>query len=488
MTHRSHPRPTLAIIGGGFSGAAAAIHFSQQATQPLRIVVIEPRAALGGGVAHGNPEPVLRLNATDTIHSPYPDSPTAFADWLRANGELDQDPDATEPTGLVFPRRAALGRFMAAEVERHARHNASGSTIEHLRQSAWRLHRDGSRLTIELANHTQLEADQVLIALGWNPPGVPHELAGLNDHPHWLRDPWVTSRLDAIPRQARVLLVGAGLTASDLVAALRARGHQGPLIALSRRGLRPASQNPFRSSRSIWERVFAARPDFLQANGELPGPRDALRCLRLAMAGVDTRQSSWHTPFDELRDAVPKLWASWSDAEQRRYLRHVKVWYDAFRFRNPPQIERVVAAAEREGQLTFRAGRLRSVASEGNGFAVQFLPRTGGEAEALNVDAIINCTGPQLRPSASHNPFWHHLIDDGLARDHAFGLGIDVDARGHLLARNGVAHDNVAVVGPPTLGRFGECTAVPFIVKGILDVLDDWYPLDNRQVRTRVAA
>lgn len=488
MTRLSSVPPTLAIVGGGFSGAAAALHFAREATRPLRIVVIEPRAQLGGGVAHGNPEPVLRLNATDALHSPYPESPSAFADWLRLEEELAHDAEAVEASGLVFARRHALGRFMAAELAKHSKHNASGSTIEHLPHTATGLRCADTSYAVELSGGGVLAADKVLVALGWNAPAVPPELQALHDHDRWLPDPWETTRLNNIPRQARVLLVGAGLTASDLVAALRARGHSGPLMVLSRRGLRPATQNPFRSSSPIWERVFKDQPSFIQTYGFPAGPREALRALRKAMAKVDPLHSSWHTPFDELRDAVPQFWPRWTETEQKRYLRHLKVWYDAFRFRNPPQIERVLKAAEAEGQLVFHAGRLREVNAVGHYFKVHYQPRAGGELAALDADVIINCTGPQLRPSTSTNPFWRQIIRDGLGRDHALGLGIDVDARGHLLRADGTAHDGVAAVGPPTLGRFGECTAVPFIVKGILSVLDSWYPLPDGGLRTTLPA
>lgn len=43
----------LAIVGGGFTGAALAIHALTSATQPLSVDVIEPSAKLGRGAAYG---------------------------------------------------------------------------------------------------------------------------------------------------------------------------------------------------------------------------------------------------------------------------------------------------------------------------------------------------------------------------------------------------------------------------------------------------
>ncbi|MCL6707156.1 FAD/NAD(P)-binding protein [Pseudomonas sp. R2.Fl] len=56
--------PAVAVIGGGFSGAALAIHLRRRygGRSPLRIVVFEPRERLGLGLAYGTREPAHRIN------------------------------------------------------------------------------------------------------------------------------------------------------------------------------------------------------------------------------------------------------------------------------------------------------------------------------------------------------------------------------------------------------------------------------------------
>ena len=41
---------TIAIVGGGYIGSAAANHLSRSARQSLEIVVVEPSEVLGGGI------------------------------------------------------------------------------------------------------------------------------------------------------------------------------------------------------------------------------------------------------------------------------------------------------------------------------------------------------------------------------------------------------------------------------------------------------
>jgi uncharacterized NAD(P)/FAD-binding protein YdhS len=61
----------------------------------------------------------------------------------------------------------------------------------------------------------------------------------------YVRDPYpLRQSLAEVPEQARVAIVGSGLTAVDVVMALRARGHQGPITLVSRHGLLPAVRRP----------------------------------------------------------------------------------------------------------------------------------------------------------------------------------------------------------------------------------------------------
>ncbi|MEO6624202.1 MAG: hypothetical protein ABIN37_05170 [Burkholderiaceae bacterium] len=237
---------------------------------------------------------------------------------------------------------------------------------------------DPSGIVVELESGHCLQADHCKLATGWNEVGVPSDLKGVTTHPGWHGNPWATDRFDKIPLGAPVLLVGTGLTASDTFAVLTARGHQGPVLSLSRRGLRPASQNPHRSTRSIWDHVLDTEPAVLRQLGTSASLRNTLRLLRQRIAETDRNTSSWHVAFDEFRDAARILWNQWSIAEQRQYGRHLKSWYDAFRFRNPPQTEAIVRAGIEQGRLEFTAGRLGSARSSANRLVLAFEARRDG--------------------------------------------------------------------------------------------------------------
>src|SRR5689334_14747448 len=105
--------PSVAIVGGGFSGSAIAYHLARFAEAgAVRIMVIEPRPWLGGGLAYSTSDPAHRVNVPAARMSIDPDEPGHFLNWLTTNGILNADPDGVMPDGRVLPRRSVFGRYM----------------------------------------------------------------------------------------------------------------------------------------------------------------------------------------------------------------------------------------------------------------------------------------------------------------------------------------------------------------------------------------
>ena len=82
------PEPhTVAIVGAGFSGTALAIHLlRQRGGAPLRIVLVDPRAEIGAGVAYATRDYPYPLNVAAgqmSVDSAYPRD---FLDYLCDQG------------------------------------------------------------------------------------------------------------------------------------------------------------------------------------------------------------------------------------------------------------------------------------------------------------------------------------------------------------------------------------------------------------------
>ncbi|HSA67737.1 MAG TPA: FAD/NAD(P)-binding protein [Methyloceanibacter sp.] len=67
---------TVSVVGGGFTGAAASIACLARIDRPFRIVVVEPSASLGRGVAYGAHHPLH--SCAPAIFRFAPASPAIF--------------------------------------------------------------------------------------------------------------------------------------------------------------------------------------------------------------------------------------------------------------------------------------------------------------------------------------------------------------------------------------------------------------------------
>src|SRR6185295_7980190 len=117
--------------------------------------------------------------------------------------------------------------------------------------------------------------------------------AALDGHPDYLADPWRPGALEAIPSDTPVLLVGAGLTAVDVVLTLTAGGDRdAPITAVSRRGQLPLTHT---------DQVSPPSDVSLDDPGTL---RDLVRRVRRAAAEA----GDWRAVVDGLRPSIDRLW------------------------------------------------------------------------------------------------------------------------------------------------------------------------------------
>jgi len=469
---------SVAIIGGGYTGTAFAVHLSRAAPKPLDILVFEPRERVGGGLAHSTEDPDHRLNAPDDIHLLYPDDPLHFRGWLENTGRLRSDPDACYTDGRLYPRRGDFGAYLTAQFESHARYNPSGSTLVHIRRLAVSIERCAEGFRIGLMDGQRIEAGHCVIAVGPDATPFPVSSPGEDDLANQLiADPFAIGALAGIRRHADVLILGTGLTAADAVATLVGRGHHGPIACLSRRGLRPQDQAPPPEVQpeSLWHRLAVQPPPFVQRHGLLDNVHDLMHIVRADARDRIALGEPWHGAIDDVRDAAGELWRALDVREKRRFLRHVKAYYDCHRFRIPPQTRDVLTAAERRGQLSFRAGRVLGVKPVGSHLSgrLEVNIRLRGERHTRHQvhDAILSCLGFSRPVVDTDNPLLRSCLRTGLARPSDMLRGLEADDGCRVIGANGRPVTGLYVLGAMTLDRFGETPAAIFLLRQICRML-----------------
>ncbi len=222
---------TIAIIGGGVTGALTAYHLVRLST-PARIVIIEPRAELGLGLAYSTTSAQHLLNVPAGKISALPEEPNHFLQWVRAHYDANA-------TAADFIPRLIFGKYIQSLL-------AKAPGIEHLRTTAidCQMEADVARLT--LGDGTQLLADAVVLATGnFDPAPFPRISKQIEENGAYRHSAWCEEAYANLPSDAPVTLIGTGLTAVDVLLKLRESGHRGIVTAISRHGVFPNRQEHY---------------------------------------------------------------------------------------------------------------------------------------------------------------------------------------------------------------------------------------------------
>jgi uncharacterized NAD(P)/FAD-binding protein YdhS len=264
----------------------------------------------------------------------------------------------------------------------------------------------------------------------------------LYDHNRWREAPRAAEPAAAASGE-EVLLLGTGLTMVDAALLLDSAGHQGRVVALSRRGLIPRGH------------VDQPAPPAPAALGDLPAGNVLAmwRWLRKRAANVE-----WRAATDSLRPHSQALWQSFDIDQKRRFMRHARPWWDVHRHRIAPDVARRIKAMIAEGRLEIAAGRVREARAADDGVLVTIARRGSDRTETRTFCHVFNCTGPLGAMALTRSDLLKQMLADGLVRPDALGIALDVDDRSRP-----VGSERLWALGPMTKGRYWEIIAVPDI-------------------------
>jgi len=452
-------RPTVAIIGGGFTGAAVAWNLARKSRPgTVRIVVYEPRANIGAGLAYDTSNPSHRINVPADRMSLDPDVMDDFLDWVKQQGIDRQDSQAVLDDGRVFPRRRDFGAYVTARLAPYL----TGGRVEHARTKIEHIERDASRWRITGADGTVQEADAVVIATSHPSPSPPKALAvALGGHPGFVADATQADALSTIRPHHRVLIVGNGLTGADIAATLLDAGHTGPIISISRRGLRSRGHAQMQQEPSG---DFSRRP--------VTSVRQLTRQIREEIGRAAAEGISWHAVLDSVRSQAQAIWPQLSVEERRRLVRHLRPFWDVHRFRIAPQIEAAIDQAVASGQMRVLAASVQDASQSGEEIAITLRETRSRRVINHHFDAVVIATGPAHGGIIGNQPFLRDLAAQGLVALDPTGLGLACDRQSRLLDEHGNATPRLLVAGPLARGTFGELMGLPQVSEHARQVAD----------------
>jgi uncharacterized NAD(P)/FAD-binding protein YdhS len=237
----------------------------------------------------------------------------------------------------------------------------------------------------------------------------------------------------------------------DVAVALRRRGFTGQIIAASRRGLLPTRHAPT----ATWPTPNLT----LAEEGSLAQLMVRLRDEAFAAGeqGVD-----WRGVIDSMRPLTAQLWGRLPPVERRRFLRHARRYWDTHRHRMAPPTADQVDAMLADASLTVLVGRIHGFEPGPDTVRVRYTPRGGDGVETLRVQRVIIASFLD-QIGRTRDVLMQRLLDRGMIRVDATGLGLEVTDGLNVVRDDGSADTHMWALGPIVRGVFWECVAVPDI-------------------------
>lgn len=432
--NEAHPRLSILIVGGGASGVLLAAHLLRSAAD-IRVTLVERRQQLGRGVAYSTRQLDHVLNVAAPGMSAYADDPDHFWRWLRDRGLV------TEAERYVFVPRRHYGDYLSdvlAQVEA-----ASPGRLHIVHDECLDIVTTGAGVEAKLKGGASLMAHAAVLAVGHetNPArakGIAVRVGSEADTP---LDPDVP-----------VLLLGSGLSMVDAWLQLAEARHRGPITVVSRHGLLP------RAHRQV-------TPIPLEA-ADVPfgtGLHYFTAWFRDLVEEAAGRGEDWRSVVDALRPFNQRIWQNWPADSRRRFLSHVRPFWNIHRHRLPPDLHARLEQAVKAGQVRLVAGTYLDIERIGSEVRASVRRKGASNLTFFDVARVYDCGGISVDVEKSTNPAIQSLLTRGDIRPDPLHIGLEVDTDCRTIDRFGTPSDRLLAVGPLTRGTFFEIEAIPDI-------------------------
>lgn len=428
--------PHAIIVGGGASGVLMAAQLLALQQAGFRVTIVEGRNMLGCGVAYSTTDPDHILNTRVHNMSAFAGDPDHFQRWLT------ERPEAGEASGMAFVSRATYGTYMAGLL---APWNSGPEKwrMKCLRETCLKVEEHDKGVVAHLADGRSLVADLAILATGHVLPEP--------DPNGTLSSAW--DPIGSLDPDARVVIIGTGLSMVDQVLSLLKSGHRGEIVSVSRRGQLPRSH-------TVTKPLPIARADIPLGASASTLFRWARGLARKAEAAGGT----WRDAVDGIRPHVRLIWRNLPLEERARMLRHAATWWDVHRHRIPPASDARISAAIAEGRLKLWRGAFLGAAKTGeNRLEAKVLLHRADTPVAIEAGRIIDCRGIRRDPAQNASPLMADLLGRGAARVDPLRIGLDVSDDCRIIDSKGQPSRRLLAIGPASRSAFWEITAIPDI-------------------------
>lgn len=424
------------VVGGGVAGSELGTYLGQKTQKPLEVLTIErePDREFGGWAFQSFPPGVSTNLAMRKMYlGRDPEDIFRWSKELTEKGEL--------PEGFEFDPNKPVPRVLIQQYVRWRREQVQNvlATYSSVTGEAVKVIPGSDGISVALKSGETISGDHLVMASGSISVKVLPFLEHLQDHERVIIDPLTREgyeRREQIDTDARVLIVGMGLTGEEQAQQLLNRGLTN-LTLLSRNKFRHFVYGEQQTNKPL---VLAGPPDFFKADTD----EEFTAQHRAFFEGY---VAQGHSPEDIIAAIRPfweeirrKFMGGCVKAARRLDLlqRPMAIYSIGTSF----EISEQLNAAEKSGHLRLAKGHIASIEDKGDYFVV-----TLEDGSQMECDHIINAVGRNI----IRHPIWETLLAEGVALKHA-GIGVQVNEQGQMLNAQGVPWSNIWVVGMARAG------------------------------------
>jgi uncharacterized NAD(P)/FAD-binding protein YdhS len=173
-------------------------------------------------------------------------------------------------------------------------------------------------------------------------------------------------------------MLPSGLTALDLLVNLSQSKSSGTIHVLSRRGLFPRPHLP-----------VEPYPPFIDPHHLPSSVRMLCRLIRREIKHANKKGKDWRAVIDSIRPFSQSIWKALSRDDRRRFLPHLKAFWEPHRHRVAPEVLAIKESLETRGRLCCYRGRVVAIEEQPNQLAIIFCQAGKDRTLRVSMSSIV---------------------------------------------------------------------------------------------------
>lgn len=428
----------IAIIGGGLSGTLLAHYLLHDDRQPMTVYLFEKDyQQLSRGIAYRTAGETQLLNVPAASMNLHNMRAGDFYQWLISKNQANVLPGDFVPRHLfgaylkeLFQKSLDQARYVKVKI-------ITDEVVDILKEE--------DLLHLSTTNGHAYTVAKAVVANGILPAADPFTVTlDIKLSERYQSNPWNFRYMDHLKHNDHVLLIGTGLTMLDHAIGLLNADKNLHVTAFSRRGFLPLPHKAYQAY---------SFPDFTIVPTEDIGK--LLRSVKDYYTKHKVNGLDWRDLIDRVRSQVPVLWKTLNSASKKRFIRHLKPYWEIHRHRAPQEVLDVIESAIQEGRFKLMKGKVAAVTTKGHHLTVALISSNG----VRNVDAnyLLNSSGLQQDIALTSDTLLKKLLERGYMIPDRNALGIETDDQGAFECAEG--DKNIFTLGALRRAAVFECTA-----------------------------